>query len=289
MNNDLMETITGTLIEGYNLYARTGYPTNIPIPKREAAQQIAKDIKDQNLVLHFISKLIDVHYSGIMGRTYPVKYLKQLVQELQVMGFIYDNENSMFVENPAIKTTRNWGVLRNNEEYLLSFLRFDIVGNSRLVREYPEKTIKSTYADLGKIIKKSILSRNGRIWNWEGDGGMIAFYFSTKNLLATLSAMEILHKIFIYNQMECRLKSPLLVRISVHSGHCTYSKNDEDIKKSDAIKKLIDVEANYTEPDSVTISDTVFASLDENLASQFTDVKTKGKTVYHNYKLRWEV
>lgn len=102
--------------------------------------------------------------------------------------------------------------------------------------------------------------RNGRIWNWEGDGGLAAFYFSQKNNSAVLSAMEIIHELFIYNMVGCRMDERLKVRIAVHSGPCQYRHNFEDIS-SDTIKKIVEIEFKYTKPDSVTFSSSVYLTL----------------------------
>lgn len=78
------------------------------------------------------------------------------------------------------------GVLRNGSDYVISMLRLDIVGNTELVRKYSKTLIESTYSDLRQIVEMASDRRNGRIWSWEGDGGIIAFYFGNRNKFAAL-------------------------------------------------------------------------------------------------------
>ncbi|MFC1671111.1 hypothetical protein ACFL20_12040 [Spirochaetota bacterium] len=288
MDVHTMVTLAKMFIHNYDLNKRTGIPENIPIQKRDAAKQIVRDINQSNLLLHFICQLIEIKYVGLMAKKYNIIYLNKIIDEVLKLGFIFDSENKMFVEDSNVRRTRNWGTLREDEDYVFTFVRLDIVGNSKLVREYPDAIIKSTYSDLRKIVDYAIDVREGRVWNWEGDGGLIAFYFSNKYQLATLSAMEIAHELFMYNLSKCKLKKPLQVRIAVHGGLCGYTSDYEELMKNEVIKKTIEIEAKYTKPNTVTISNMVGEAIDENLLKQFVLIKGEARSNYHNYELRWE-
>lgn len=101
------------LIPDYDLNKRTGFPESIPIPRQDAAAQIMKDVKDNGLFTYFVEHLIDMQLNGYMGKKYAIAHLKKIIAEVQDQGFIYDRENSIFVEDPAVRRTRNCGSLRN--------------------------------------------------------------------------------------------------------------------------------------------------------------------------------
>jgi class 3 adenylate cyclase len=210
-----------------------------------------------------------------------------MVGEIRKSGLIYDKDTNMFFEDPRVMQTMNWGVLREFEEYIFTFLRIDIVGNSTLVRENPEEVIQKTYSDLRALVQASIIKRNGRIWNWEGDGGLVAFYFSLKNIHAVLSAMEILHELYIYNLVRSELNTPLRVRMAVHSGICQFRHNFEDIK-SDTIKKIMHLESKCTKPEMVTVSSAVYQMLNDTIVKQLQQIKSDTELPYYCYGLRWE-
>ncbi len=285
MNTTTMVSLVKRLLRNYDLNERTGFPPSIPIPNIDAARQIVNDLNENELFPQFINLLVEISTAGWMGKKYFIAYIRDLVKELVEHGFIYDSTNKLFVEDPAVRRTRNWGVLREGQECIFTFLRFDIVGNTELVRNYPKEVIDATYSDFGDIVKRSINKRNGRVWSWEGDGGLIAFYFSNKNQMATLCAMEILHDLFLYNRLSCRLDSPLKTRIAVHSGNCDYTSVEEDIKKLDPVKKILDYESNHTAPNSVTVSGVVHATLDGIVAQQFTPLGGAAKGKLFSYSL----
>jgi class 3 adenylate cyclase len=275
------------LIQNYDIYKESGFSPNISMPNKDVADQIVRDMKANDLMLDLVIMLIEIHETGLGGRKYRVPYLSEMVNEIKKTGLIYDRESKMFLEDPKIRKTRNWGVLREKQEYIFTFLSVDIVGNSVLVRQNPDEVIQKTYLALRRIVQAAVEKRNGRFWNWEGDGGLVAFYFYNKSVQAVMSAMEILHELYIYNQVYCELNKPLKVRIAVHNGPCEYMHSIEDLK-SDTIKKLLDMEARYTKPDSVSISRSVLHMLNQTITHQFDPVNYGANTISYNYKLNLE-
>ncbi len=281
-----MNHLIKNLIPDYDIYQRTGYPESMAIPNLDVARQIVEDAIQSDLFLNFVQELINAQDVGIMGRRYTVSFLREIIKGTYDLGFIFDNTNMMFVENPNYRKTRNWGVLTEGAEYLLVFLDIDIVGNSGLVRSNPQDVIQKTYADLRSLVGSTIHKRNGRFWKWEGDGGIVAFFFGDKHTAAVLSAMEIINELYIYNRTACTLNKPLSVRIGIHSGSCEYSSNEERLEKSETIKETHDI-GKAADPDSVNISIVVKVMLDEYISTHFPP-KGAGKNGPFCYALELE-
>lgn len=288
MDLDVMTNLVRELIYDYDLYRATGFRDGMAINRRDAARQIVPDIVKAGLFNNMVSILIQFHTDGFKGRKYPIQYLKDLLRELNELGYLYDKENKIFIEDPSKRRTRNWGAFLAGHEYPLALLRLDIVGNSVLVRKYPENVIQATYADLRKIVEKAIDRRNGRIWSWEGDGGLVAFYFSDKSLLATLSGMEIINELFIYNALHCKLGEPLKIRLAVHFGNCEYTEDPEELMKNDVIKETVQIESKYTKPNSMTLSNTVCSKLDSSILESFQSVSDDPNIKYCGYSIDLE-
>ena len=288
MDSHIMIVIARIFIPDYNIYERTGFPSSIAIPNRNVAKQVVADICNHGLFLDFVLLLISFQEKGYMGRKYAIPYLREILNGVLNLGFLYDKENKIFVENPAYRKTRNWGFLKTGKEYTLAFLRLDIVGNSVLVRKYPKEIIDSTYSALRNIIQQSVEKRNGRIWSMEGDGGLAAFCFANKNQCAALSAIEIIHELLIYNHTKSKLEKPFNVRIAVHSGAFEYTDNEEILKRSDTIKRIIEIESKHTKPGTVTISTVVKVMLDSIVTNEFKIIQSNTPTKYYNYTLTME-
>lgn len=274
------------LFPGYDIYARTGFPESIAIPNLDVAKQIIDDVISADAFPVFVALLIQAHEEGLMGRTYNISYLREIIRGTFEQGFIFDQVNRLFVEDPKVRHSRNWSVLKPDLEYTLAFLAIDIVGNTKLVRTHSKGVIQAAYQDLRDLVQGCIGKRNGRIWDWEGDGGIVAFFFGNRDLNAVLSAMEILHELYIYNRTRCGLKEPLSVRMGVHSGSCEYTDNLEYLKKIDVVKETAALQEKG-KPDSVRISIVVKVMLDEIISQKFKAVGTS-KNGPFSYQLELE-
>lgn len=286
-----MLNVANLMMNGYDsdyVYNRTGFPRNMPMPPREVARQIVEDINSLDLYLDFVTVLIRMQEEGLKGRHYRIPYLRELLNDILEQGYIYERSRKMFIEDSEVRKTPNWGVLKLNEEYTISFLRVDIVGNSGLVRKYPSDVIRSTYADFKNIVTRIAHKRNARIWNWEGDGGLAAFYFGSNiHQSAVISGMEILHELFLYNRLNNRLDEALNIRLAVHSGPCNFFVNPTDLSRNETIITIKELEENNTDAGSMSISRTVFVMLDPLIARQFVTIRRNEKTECYNYRIRW--
>ena len=288
MDVNVMTHVAKEIIPDYDLHERTGFRESMVIPQGTAARQIVTVMVKSGLFLYFITMLIQFHTIGWRGRVYPILHLKEIIREINEAGYIYDPDNKLFVEDPTRHKTRNWGVLVPGREYLLAFLRLDIVGNSQLVRKYPEDLIESTYADVRRIVEKAVDKRNGRIWSWEGDGGLIAFYFGSKILMAALSGMEIVNELFMYNMLHCRLPEPIRARVAAHAGIIEYSADVEELMKNDPIKETIQIESKFTKPNTLTISTTISSKLEGTIVKGLEPIKEDGRINYYAYSINLE-
>jgi len=284
----ILQLVAENAIPGYDFHRQTGISESIHIPRAVAARQLVRDAKDKGQFLRLVQILIQIHTSGYMGKRHPVKHLKQVIMEIRNKGILYDQVNKIFVEDSSKRRTKNWGTISDGNEHTFALLRLDIVGNSKLVREYPDNVIKKTYNDLHKIVQEATDKRDGRIWSWEGDGGLVAFFFSNKNLYASLAGMEIINRIFIYNQTSCELKKPLEVRVAVHSGIMEYTSNEEDLKGIDLVKKVVNIEANYTKGNTLTVSDMTMGVFPKSLLDQFNPIGGESSKTYYTYAVNWE-
>jgi len=284
----VMVALARSFISGYDLYKRTGFPKSIAIPNKDAARQIVLDIEKTGHYLDFILLLVDVREKGYMGRRYAIPYMREILNGVFDMGFIFDNANKIFMENPEKSRTRNWGALKTDITYTLAFLRIDIVGNSQLVRKYPAHQIQMVYTTLRDLTSHAVERRNGRIWSWDGDGGVAAFFVGNRNQSAVLAGMEILHEIYLFNLMSCPFDKPLAIRTAVHSGPFEYTPNEEEMKSNETVKRTTQIEHKHTKPGSLTISPVAKYMLDHIVTEEFTPFIGKDQLEYYNYKLELE-
>jgi len=288
MNTDVMIVLARKVIPHYDLYARLGFPRSMAIPNKDAARQIITDTIKNDYFIDFVLLMVEAGNSGVMGRKYSIPYMKDIISGVFELGYIYDGENNLFVEDSRYSITRNWGAIKLGKEYGFAFMRLDIADNSGIVRENCEKAVYKSYDYIREITNKSVLKRNGRIWSWDGDGGLASFFFGNKQQTAVMAGKEILHELFFYNYLECPLKAPLKIRVAVHSGSYEYSPDEEELKACEVVKKVMEIESRFTKPGTMTISQPVKVMLDNIARIGIKLLPGTGSAEYYNYEFKLE-
>lgn len=282
-----MVVVARRIFGRYDIHEQSGYPRSVPIPNQEAAAQIVQDALSHGKFLDFVALLLEIDKKGLTGRKYRIPRLRDILLEVMEMGFSLDEESGRFVENTVQRKTKNWGVLREKEIYMLAFLRLDVVAGSLLVRENSEEAVSSAYRTVREIVQRAVHARNGRLWSWEGDGGTAAFYTDEICAGAVHSAVEALHELLLYNSVANPLSRQLSLRMAVHSGKSEY-RSDYDEVRSDVIKRVMELESKFTEPNRITISDTVYRSIDPRISAYFTPLAGNGDTPLFTYAVEFD-
>ncbi len=282
MNVHTMEHLVKRLLPNYDLNQRTGFPHSISIPNLDAARQIVYDINDSALFPQFVNILVEISNRGWMGKQYDIAYLHDIVKEMREHGFVYDSHNKLFVEDQSVRRTRNWGVLREGYEYVLTFLRFDIVGNSELVRKYSAEMINYTYSDFGEIVKAAIYSRNGRIWSWEGDGGLVLIPFDGETCEAVLTAVRMQINRTVISIEECRLGLTVSYRIAMHLGNTVYrSRGETGTIISDSINSLYHLGQKFARPGDLLLTEEMERFIPAGIRDLFVNTGVyEGRCIY---------
>jgi class 3 adenylate cyclase len=284
---ELMQSIARMIIPNYDIYERSGFPSSIHMPRVDAARHILKEFAGEGFLVKFVEALIHVSAEGYMGKPVRIPLLPRIISQVEELGFRYNPEEGVFVEAGASARTMGWGTLREGRTYEFALLRMDIVGNSEMVRRYPREQIADAYAVVRDLITTRVEKRGGRVWGWEGDGCLAAFYFQDKTIQATLCGMELVHELFVYNLLGRRLPEPVLVRLAVHAGPCRFEKS---VKESggDTIRRAELLEARFTPPGCLTVSPGVFTDLGSKLAPMFAPIPGPDASSVYRYALEWE-
>lgn len=287
MSVDLMVKIARTVIPNYDVRERSGFPSNIAMPRADVARHILKDLTREGYFLKLIEALIDITAYGDMGREVRIPLLSRIVSEVEDQGYSYSREKGVFIEAGQGTRTMGWGTLREGRSYEFALLRVDIAGSSELVRRYPKTLIAAVYGTLTDLVTRVVERRDGRIWTWEGDGGLAAFYFKEKTIQATLCGMEIVHEILLLNLLSAALPEPLRVKLAVHAGPCRFMVS---VKESggETIRRVEMLESAYTAPGSLTVSPGVFTDLGSKLSPLFVAVPGPDNGSVYRYSLEWE-
>ncbi len=287
MSVDQMQRAARKVIPDYDIKERSGFPENIPIPRADAARHILRDFVRQGVFLRLIESLIQLTTQGDMGREVRIPLLSRIIAEVEEQGYTYSRQKGVFVEAGQRERTMGWGALNEGETYEFALLRVDIARNSELVRRYPRSLVNEAFSGVRTLVTRIVEKREGRVWSWEGDGALAAFYFEDKTIQATLCGMEIIHELFLTNLVGRALPEPLEVRLAVHAGPCRFVRSSRD-SGGDTIRRVELLEASYTRPGMLTVSPGVYTDLGSKLSPLFAAAPGPDNGSVYRYGLGWE-
>jgi len=271
----------------YDLHKRMKISAHNAIPNQDGAKQIVKDMRDWNHFPAFIVQIIMAADQGFHGKKYPIPHLREILKQMEEMGLSYDRENRIFIENPRISRSHNWGILREGDSYSFTLLKLDFVKNSQTVKKNPDELVKKCYKILREEFQEIVEFHNGRLWLWEGDGGLFSFHYQGRNRSAVCAAMEIQHRLFLFNHFRNPLMKPIELRSALLSRQCEYWAQKSKIRQSEAFKNIEKQESLWTPAGGVSITDGIKSHLDPELASWYQPHEGDSCEGLHLYRLRW--
>jgi len=268
---DLTGRIAKDVMGAYDLHGRTGFRDSIPISGQIAASAVVDDAAERGRFLLLVERMAQIDRDGFMGRPYKIPILRDLFKAIQAEGYVWDEGTRHFMENPSMRRTPNWGRLIENEEYRFSLLRLDIVKNSRLVKQHGEEAARLMYGELRDRFARCVEHRHGRVWKWEGDGGMAAFHYGHGPTSAALAGIAFIHELYFFNRTANTLGEPISVRIAAHSGPLLYSASAAEVSKQETAKELVEIESRKTPPDALCLSTVLSQTLDRVILDRFEE------------------
>lgn len=267
----------------YNSNELTGIDDHITVPLRKAAGALVDYCIGKSCDDELVKIIIEMDGKKIMGKTVIIPELEIFLAELARYGFVYDpRKRKLRKTKEEVLDMSNWGALRNGREYEMTIISIDIADNSVLVNSLGMKKMEKMYFRFWEFLRRLLTEYDGRIWNWAGDGGILAFAFKDHAVRAVRFALEVQSLLPIFcTDPRNPITDDIRVRIGLDSGNITY--NDETGRiVSDTINFAAHVEKQFTPPDGVSLSDAVFEQLPEKLKKIFCNNGTfEERTVYY--------
>ena len=284
---DMMIRFAELVNSRYNIYKRTSLKEGMPISNQNAAERIVADMVQDGYFIDFVETLVRIDKEGYMGKKFNLIGLNNVVAGLINEGFSFDKVSGQFFENQVERISPNWGRLLEGDERKMAILRIDIADNSALVKNNSGSKIEKAYNDVRNIVNRAVVSRLGRLWNWEGDGTFAAFLFGPMEKMVVCAGMEILHEIFFYNRIHNPLDSPVNLRLGAQIGQVRYSENEIERLKNEAVKQATLLEA-LAPNNSFSVSFNLYINMEKNILDNFSPEKTMGGCKYRLYSIGTE-
>jgi hypothetical protein len=270
---ELSLRVARSLVEGYDINQRMGFPPSVPVPVQDAVNRIVPDLIEAGLFIELVEWLVRVDRHGYRGKQYPIAGIDEIIIGMEQEGYLLDPESELFYEDPRSQRTPSWGRLKAGVEYPITLLRIDIVNNTRIVRANGAEEVRIAYERIRELFQRIVEKRRGRIWIWEGDGGLAAFQYGHPNMSATLCGMEFMNEMLLYNLCSNPLDKAIQLRAAAHAGFIRFSENTAELLHEELVKETVEIESRYTAPDCFSISASIAPQVDGIIKDCFVPPK----------------
>ncbi|MCF6334554.1 MAG: hypothetical protein L3J12_02295, partial [Spirochaetales bacterium] len=278
-----IEGLGKIIIRQYDGHKAAGVKNHITISPRKCANTLVRHINDNKKTFQLIKLLIEMDDSALNGKSKIIEGLESYLNKLAKSGIYYDfKKRKLHHSKKDAYEMINWGTLKDGKVYSITVMSLDIVNNSKMVKKYSPKIMEKVYFRLRAFIGKKVLDYEGRIWNFAGDGGLIAFTFKGHAERAVLCAMDIRATLPIFNiSHNLPIKDNIFLRLALDSGRIKFSLDTGHIV-SDIINYAAHLEKSGTLPGEISISGNVKKDLPPKIAKIFSDIGVFENTTYYS-------
>ncbi len=166
---------------------------------------------------------------------------------------------------------KDWKKIADGERVELGLLQIDIAGHSQIRARL--RTLMDAKQIFHERLESIATARGGRLFKWEGDGGVFMFQIGDRSGSDTLGfvAIQILNSMPAINEeinIRTELGTAFHVRISGDQGVAAYHKDTAHIT-GDYINAFLKNERDVSAIDSVALTERVWSELSPRLQTRF--------------------
>ena len=212
-------------LSGFNVRRFAGVSQAISLTKISMAEAVLDYINRDEGMLDYVAHLmrLDGRGAGSAGMLH-LRNLDAFLQKIRNFGWNYNQHFGRFEKDQSRVKTRDWGILRHNRYYHIAFVDLDLVKSSELSRHLDVRTLSDLFSDYRAFAEEVVHLFDGRVWEWSGDGFLVAFQGQNSTERAFRFALSFLRRLVLFQYRFGRLVSgqELRVRIGADFGESLF-------------------------------------------------------------------
>lgn len=257
---------------GYSSHEVAHEDRHITISRKRAATLLVGLAEERDAVDDLVKLIAELDGGVLGGRAVRVNGIEAFLNALARTGVLYDADKGRLLQSSEeLSQLKDWGSLRDGRNYDVSVVSVDIVGNSNLIRAHGPVVMEKLYYELWQFLNRKLSDYDGRLWNWAGDGGILAFTFRDHVNRALKCAIDVQSSLPLFNiSPENPLTEPLMLRAAIDTGKLRFYRDTGKIV-SEVINYAAHLEKSGTQPGRISISERVRRGADPKILSIFAD------------------
>ncbi|MFO7850055.1 MAG: adenylate/guanylate cyclase domain-containing protein [Spirochaetia bacterium] len=274
LSSDQIDEIGNFMLHGHSTHSSLGIGDHITVSSRKAAAALLDECMNNRCEEKLLKFIVELDGEKLLGKGVELKDLERLLNQLAKNGYIYDSKKGKFRKiKESIDDMPNWGALKNGKQYEISVGSIDIAGSSELVKKHGHKKMEKLYYEFWGLLRRILSNYDGRIWSWQGDGGLVAFAFKGHQERCVLFSMELQQLIKVFNiNPRKSIPEDIKLRIGLDTGKVKYL-NETGKIISDTINYAAHLEKSFSKPGEITISQELLEKVPESILHLFQEKK----------------
>ena len=268
--SDGMDELGRLLFRHYSGHQVAGADRHMTLSRPRAAQILVQHADERGKLSDLVQLVAELDGRQFMDRTLNVHAIEVFFNALARVGIVYDpSRRRLYHSREEIDRLRNWGSLRDDRTYTIAAMSVDLVGNSQLVRQHGATKVETLSYELLGFLQRKLDDYDGRVWNWAGDGGMLAFTFAGCAERAILCGIDIQRSMPLFSLSPgYPLAEQVALRVAVDTGPVKFCSDTGRIV-SEVLNYAAHLEKDATEPGCVSISSRTIDLCDPKLLGIF--------------------
>ena len=266
-----IESLGKIIYPKYDGHKAAGVKNHITMSSRKGANALVKFLNESKKTFQLIKLIIEMDDSFLNGKTKNIEGLEVYLNKLIKSDIYYDfKKRKLHHSKKDSQKMTNWGILKDGKIYNITVMSLDIVGNSKLVKKYGTKIMEKVYFRLRSFVEQKVLDYDGRIWNFAGDGGLIAYTSKDHVIRSVLCALDIRAALSVFNiHPDLPIKESIELRLALDTGKIKFSIDTGHIV-SDIINYAAHLEKLGTLPGEIAISENIKKELPPKIVKVFS-------------------
>ena len=269
LNAEQVQSLMQEVDPEFDLGRATGFVGDVIVPRQIAVQAALSYFSSEKDLMQFVGVCLRRDGSFIRGVQLQIRNRQGLLAALRREDWVYESETGAIKRVQQGHRTADWGYLREGREYAFCFCSFDVVGSSALRESNVKHDIDHTLDRFYDHVRKRVEARDGRIWQWSGDGGLAAFVDRYSTERSTIAMIDVLTHLPEFNLRDSVLEpgSDINVRIGMHYASIAF--HEEMSRHSHPeIEVAVALQAE-TQPDSIWMTHAIFGLLPNEIKKVF--------------------
>ncbi len=270
MKPDQIDEVGCLLMKHHCSHTVLGLDKHITVPTRKAATALLDECIDKGCEERLLKFLVEIDGTPLLGKVVQLDSIEELLSAMARSGYVYDEKKRKIrsLKEDILELT-SWGALKEGRYYDITTVSVDIAGSSAIVKKHGMKKAEKLYFHFWSFLRRILAVYDGRIWNWAGDGGIIAFTFKRHQQRALMFAVELQSLMELFNaDPERPVNEKLRLRIGLDCGRIKYLSDTGQIV-SETINYAAHLEKSFTAPGGISASAELIAAVPASLKAMF--------------------